>query len=30
VHDLRAHPLAEVSALRAHLWKVATAKPRLH
>jgi len=29
VHGLRAHPLVEVSALRAHLWKVATAKPRL-
>jgi hypothetical protein len=30
VHGLRAHPLVEVSALRAQLWKAATAKPRLH
>jgi hypothetical protein len=29
IHGLREHPLVEVSALRARLWKAATAKPRL-
>jgi hypothetical protein len=28
IHGLRGHPLAEVRALRARLWKAATAKPR--
>ena len=29
IRGLRGHPLVEVRALRAHLWKAATAKPRL-
>jgi hypothetical protein len=29
IHGLRGQPLVEVSALRARLWKAATAKPRL-
>ena len=29
VHALRGHPLVQVRALRAHLWKAATANPRL-
>ena len=28
IHGLRDHPLAEVNAIRARLWKTATAKPR--
>ena len=28
IHGLRGHPLVEVRALRAHLWKAATANPR--
>lgn len=28
IHGLRDHPLAEVSAIRARLWKAATAKQR--
>jgi hypothetical protein len=28
IHRLRGHPLAQVSALRARLWKTATAKPQ--
>jgi hypothetical protein len=27
IHELRAHPLAQVRALRARLWKAATAAP---
>jgi hypothetical protein len=27
IHELRAHPLAQVKALRARLWKAATAAP---
>ena len=30
IRGLRGHPLVEVSALRAHLWKAATARSRLH
>jgi hypothetical protein len=30
IHGLRGRPLVQVSAVRAHLWKLATAKPRPH
>jgi hypothetical protein len=30
IHGLRGHPLVEVRALRAHLWKAATAKQGLN